>query len=212
MEVWYWWDIPEKPGVTQLGAQFFTQYEETIDKFKPSYSITVNVTVSEEYCDCYDAANLIKFIVNEPYLAFCRDYHVWDYNVEYHTREEAKAEYDKYRAWKNKKDAATAELDSKMISFVKDKILPLFKDSRIFDEGDCCSPRYEVIAPFNSNTDIVDKPGTYDWFSEDSMDVLKEYKEILNYGKQLSDSYEFWWFEPFSPVVTFYQDGAFDDV
>lgn len=95
-----WWETPEdKDDDDIITGQFFTQYEETIDKFKPSRSdmcikIVMRLDVDEPYCEDYvDAANIINFIKNEPALAFCRDYWGWDYNAEYHTREEAQIEY-----------------------------------------------------------------------------------------------------------------------
>ena len=42
----------------------------------------------------------LKFIRDEPMLAFCRDYCSWNYNQEYHTREEAEQEYLHYKSVK----------------------------------------------------------------------------------------------------------------
>lgn len=64
-----WWETPEdKDDDDIITGQFFTQYEETIDKFKPSRSdmcikIVMRLDVDEPYCEDYvDAANIINFI------------------------------------------------------------------------------------------------------------------------------------------------------
>jgi len=103
-----WWQIPDgsNPKQRYINGEFFAQYEENIDKFKPSRSeicaqITARPWNEEAERSCRDAVSCITFIRDEPYLAFCRDYWGWDYNTEYHTREEAKSEFDD---WKRDKD------------------------------------------------------------------------------------------------------------
>lgn len=107
--------IPECPGWLfgiwwnckgdNIKGQLFAQYEANIDKFKPSASplcqeiqVLWNETSgTSSTITAYEAAWMIQYIIKEPYLAFCRDYYFWDYNREYHTREEAKAAFDQWK-------------------------------------------------------------------------------------------------------------------
>lgn len=97
-----WWNMPDKSKeevISSISGDFFAQFEETIDKFKPSRSplcetVTAHLEEKDQpYCTCWKAAAMIKFIMTEPNLAFCRDYLGWDYNREFHSREEAEKEY-----------------------------------------------------------------------------------------------------------------------
>lgn len=209
-----WWETPEdKDDDDIITGQFFTQYEETIDKFKPSRSdmcikIVMRLDVDEPYCEDYvDAANIINFIKNEPALAFCRDYWGWDYNAEYHTREEAQIEYDKYKAWLANKLKYTKILDDKVVAFVKDRVIPRFNGAflRHYDE---LSPEYDLAAPLQENTDIVDEPGSYGWNGDDeeSQQIEAEYRALIEECTKVSHEYKFCWFSPVCESIYFFDD------
>lgn len=208
-----WWNVPEKDSERQkkIKGEFFAQFEEAIDKFKPSNSdICKDISVSldeSSTCVCWSAAAMVKFIKNEPYLAFCRDYMGWNYNEEFHSREEAKKEFEDYRKYTDSKAAFTKENDDKVIAFIKTKIVPRFLGARIVDKGDSWSPRYEVIAPFEENKNIVDEPGTYGWLGNDEEDVAidNEYKSMLKEIDAAAEKQGFLWFSPFNPSVFFYK-------
>ena len=210
-----WWTIPDgsNPEQRYISGELFTQYEETLDKFKPSRSclcttITAIPDEDDQICSCYTAAKMIAFIRNEPYLAFCRDYCRWNYNEEYHTREEARAKYDEYRVWQDNKVKYTKECDERVIAFVKERILPLFTDAEIHDNGENCSPRYDVIAPLKKNKDLVDECGCYEWFEDDDKEgkkTMEEFNALIKECEALSDKYEFFWSVPFNPDVYFYK-------
>ena len=150
---------------------------------------------------------MIKFVREEPYLAFCRDYCGWNYNHQYHTREEAKEVYDKWREWFDNKERVSAELDKKVLDFVQEKIAPFFNESKIVDLGEDWSPRYELQAPFDKNENMVNEPGTYGWFDKDDSEgkaIMDEFNALIDEGEQLSDRYEFFWFRPIHDSITFY--------
>lgn len=96
-----WWRF-ESESIAK--GELFAQYEANIDKFKPSASqlcqkiqVSWGKTSGTSFATTvYEAAWMIRYIIKEPYLAFCRDYNYWDYNREYHTREEAKAVFDQW--------------------------------------------------------------------------------------------------------------------
>ena len=208
-----WWTIPDGSNSNQkyISGEFFAQYEETVDKFKPSRSaICSTITlIPDGDCQnysCYTAAKMISFIRDEPYLAFCRDYCDWNYNEEYHTRDEAKAVYDKYRVRKDNKVKYTKEFDDKILAFVKDKILPLFTDAKIRDLGENWSPRYEVVAPLKKNKDVVKKYGSYCWFDDDDEEgkkTMEEFNALKEECYAIANEYDFCWFSPIDSIITF---------
>lgn len=132
-----------------ISARWFAQYEDTIDKFKPSAS-----TFCESIClygDEERERNLdwrvdaqINFIRNEPDLAFCRDYCGWDYNTEYHTREEA---HDRFLEWQKREimeERGTQECVRKIVEVFAKYIPEKFMDAcAVIDRGECISPRYK---------------------------------------------------------------------
>lgn len=214
-----WWDIPdsgEKLADNILG-HFFTQYEETVDKFKPSRSeiccdISVKFSGVHKSCDCYEARKAIKFIQTEPALAFCRDYCGWDYNAEYHTREEAEQELSKYKVFAKNKSKYTAICNDKVLTFVREKVLPQFNDAEMCrDEG--WSPEYHIVAPYESNKDIVEEPGMYGFFDDDDdgKALAAEFASIKKECDAIADKYGFMWSSPIGNSVLIYNEDEDSD-
>ena len=212
-----WWMIPDgsNPDQKYINGDFFAQHEETIDKFKPSASeISCCITArpyndDESDCTCWKAAKYINFIRNEPYLAFCRHYHGWDYNEEYHTREEAETEYKEWRNERDNETKYTSFLNEKFLSFVRENVLPLFTNSEIEDRGENWSPRYQVVAPLRDNKSIVKKSGTYGWFADDDergKKIMEEYYSLREECKKIGEEHEVLWFTPINESITFYEE------
>ena len=195
-----WWNYTGN----NTGA-FFTQYEETIDKFKPSRSVFCKLVHPEDIdVSAQSIAEMINFIIKEPHLAFCRDYYDWDYNTEFHSREEAE---QKFNEWKMKHDndlRITAECDEAVMNFVNAKILPMLEGSRVVDMGDFVSPRYQVIAPWAKNQE-AEGPGLYGWFEEG--DPLKdEFKAIVDECRKKARENECYWWPPIHDSVSLYEE------
>ena len=76
-----WWGDKDENN-NSVSGEFFAQFEDTIDKFKPSasqYCISITIDLDDDNLwSLYDVRDAIKYIANEPYLAFCRDYCYWD--------------------------------------------------------------------------------------------------------------------------------------
>lgn len=206
-----WWDFPDVNDKRNcIDGTFFAQYEECINKFKPSESsmrCSISAFFNEKiFIDLYKATKIICFIKNEPYLAFCRHYCGWNYNLDYHTRSEARRKYESYRSWKDRETKYTKEFDDKIVDFVKARVLPNFKDAELEDYGENYSPRYEVVAPFKKNKDLVDKPGCYAWFSDDDKEgvqIMKEFAKIIDECDKIADKYLFIWYSPIDNTVIF---------
>lgn len=196
-----WWNEPEKADEAEaFKCDVFAQYEETIDKFKPTRSEFCEVehiyldTEPNEF-GCFATAEMIDYIRKEPYLAFCRDYCYWNYNREYHSREEAQATFEEYRRKKENKDKWTEILDKRVLDFARENFLPMFESAEIVDRGDCCSPRYEIVCDMNKNPGIFGEPG---WYGFDQVDkeLMQRWNELKNECNQIADAHDFCWFYP----------------
>lgn len=155
----------------KLRCHIFTQYEEEINKFKPSASTIADkfdVYLDDASTDfAWEFAQDIKFIHDEPYLAFYRDMHYSDFNKEYVSRAKAKASFERH--FKQKKlEEETIALNNKDLLKTVYTILKDDIDAGtcfVYDRGDNWSPRYEIVMvnPF----DIED--GCYELF-----DILED--------------------------------------
>jgi hypothetical protein len=202
-----WWNVPEEPEKTTFKGEFFCQYESTIDKFKPSRSVmreAITINLSGIGDDVWNAVRMVDFIANEPYLAFCRDLCYWNYNYEYHTREEAKAVYDEFVRRKAIEQRLTGMLDEKVIEFMKDKVMPRFNGAEIIYHENC-SPSYEMVAPLDKNADFANEPGWYDLFSEGD-ELGAEYDALLEECEKAADAEEIFWSRPIHKSVYIYED------
>lgn len=155
-----WWSPVERKDSTKenptyetdrLHCDIFTQYEEEIDKFKPSASM-----VADEFNVCldnvsthfaWDFARDIEFIHDEPYLAFYREMHYTDFNREHISRAKAKSYFERYFKQKKLEEEVTVLNNRELLKVVYTILKEEFDNSECFihDRGDCWSPRYEVI-------------------------------------------------------------------
>lgn len=210
-----WWKPPKEntADAKYIDGEFFTQFEETIDKFKPSRSeihaeFTAYPYAEREWCVCDYIKDILSFIKNEPHLAFCRDYYSWDYNVEFHSREEAKERYEKFRVREESKVKYTKIFNERILNFVRTKILPCFNDAEIYDQGENISPRYDVRASYQKNQHLVDEPGLYALFEDDDEKgkaLMDELKQIEKECYDFADENEFSWWSPISHCIFFYE-------
>lgn len=202
-----WWGEPDKDG--NVPGEFFAQYEETIDKFKPSASeiyedFCVLFDLGNPHCDMYHIALQIRFIRDEPYLAFCRDYLMWDYNTEYHTREEAKEEFYKFRHERDRHYKYQEICEKRILDYFRNEVVPNLEDGVLYYDADIC-PAYEVRAPFSKNKqnaayeDVFDEPGLYT-FEDDGYDAL------VSECDRLCEQNNTWWNCPIEPRIYIYDD------
>lgn len=203
-----------------IQGRFFAQYESAIDKFKPSTSeIKSDFYISTQKKNDLDdyhmiqVCRMINFIIEEPALAFCRDYNGWDYNLQFHTREEAQEKFDRYQAWYKNKTKKIEEINEKFIRFAKEKFCPMFNEATVIDYGEDCSPRFQLIAPYSQNKKLVPKAGLYSCFSEEPTEEEKqielEYDALMKESERISDEFEFVWFPPLDDTVKIVSQASF---
>lgn len=135
----------------RLHCYIFTQYEDEIDKFKPSASM-----VCEEFGFYFASptanrlwafASDIKFIHDEPYLAFYREMHYTDFNREYVSRAKAKAYFERHLKEKKLEEETIALNNKEMLKTIYEILKEDIDEGTCFvvDRGDSWSPRYEII-------------------------------------------------------------------
>lgn len=172
-----WWEPIEdadtgKPYTDRVHCSIFAQYEEEIDKFKPSASMVCEeLTLYFQYPSTsrlWAFADDIKFIRDEPYLAFYREMHYTDFNRQYISREEARTYYELHKA-ERKLEAEVKEANDKDILSTICQILKEDLEAGncfIQDRSESWSPRYEIIV---KNTSDECENGCYD-----VLDIIEE--------------------------------------
>jgi hypothetical protein len=177
-----WWspvskqdsEDPEHPTTyetNRLHCSIFTQYEEEIDKFKPSASTFVKEFTF--YLDntsgygMWEFVKTIKFIHDEPYLAFYREMHYTDFNQEHITRAKAKSYFERHFKQKKLEEEAEALNNRELLKTIYTILKEDLDEGNCFihDRGDRWSPRYEIVT--KNTYDVED--GCYGLF-----DILEE--------------------------------------
>ena len=136
-----WWGEPTENS-TRLVGTWFAQYEETIDKFKPSrseFTDVINVdtateTVSTSYLE------QTAFIRDEPMLAFARDYCGYDFD----SREAAEREFVEYKQRRDNRKRLQEEYDHKVLHVFREHFdKEVLKDCYVI-KRDHASPAYII--------------------------------------------------------------------
>lgn len=230
-----WWNGANE--YNQLLGCFFAQYKENIDKFKPTHSnIKVDFTLSFNYDTLtlmeseppcvYDIIENISFIKNEPYLAFCRDCLSWNYNLSYHTREEAERKFKDYKRSKINSRNAKEEFDKKIMNVVM-KYFKVYMDEGVCtldDIGEGWSPRYNIIInkdTKNKKFRLVDPDmePTIDIFEHMLpmdrsfvKDFVKEFNSVLSDCSIKALQEDMYWDSPVSSYIEVVDGKTFKDI
>lgn len=208
-----WWDTSDKTLSSADGehvkGEFFCQYEDTIDKFKPTASVLTadfSVGLTNNNINIYEVNRIITFIIRQPYLAFCRDYCAWNYNHEYHSPRKARKEFKKYKKQSTIDSKVRAKNNAKVLKWVEKYILPHYAVAEITDRGDAWSPRYEVFVPYSENKDIlnVDGPGSYRWFQSEDELLYKMWTKFTDRLHKKALKKDVYWYAPIHASVEIY--------
>ena len=212
-----WLQVPDpddeeskKQRQSWIKVSFFSQWEDAIDKFKPSRSnllVTENFDLKVELdeegyptgkvaqeldyaCyewDMYDINRLVYFMYKYPELAFVRDYEGVDFNIEYMDRDTAKKKFEDYKAKAKLFYEIEEEYTQKILSFVKERALKWYNiEPYIDDRGEGWSPRYELVFPLEDiNAQEKEEPlhkGSY--YIGDDKQVAKDIKQYNKIKKE----------------------------
>lgn len=233
-----WWSpietkesTEEKPmyDFDHLRCQFFAQYEDEIDKFKPSashISVDYNIylpTHSEETLYIANIADHIVYICKEPKLAFYKEMHWVDYNTAYITRTKARCYWLKYKLTKIKDKFVSTYYTKKALRALYKVFKPAISEGvcKIVDQGNVVFPRYELLL-INQWTDDL-KNGCYGLadiyeclFNVDKEEAdkveTKLDKLMMTYDVYASKIWRIWWHKPFHISVTVVSENYFKEV
>ena len=152
----------EKKQVCGIEVQFFSQFEDAINKFKPSRSnLLVKIDFQFKYddmgvyskeidyedieYDMWDVYKLLGFMYKYPAYAFVRDYEGVDFNTTVMDIRTAKRKFEKYKNGRKQLRALQKEYECKVFEYLK-KMAPTWLDVEpyVCDRGDSWSPRYEL--------------------------------------------------------------------
>lgn len=186
-----------------LGCSLFFQYEEEIDKFKPSASMFVGEFdfhfeegfLTSGYMNAYGD---LGFIIKEPYLAYYKEMHYTDFNHEYVSREKAKRFFIHEHELREKQKAVKKQNEEVMLETLKYIVGPIVKSGDAFIvRSECFSPKYEVFFRniiLDDGKPLFNEEGHYYLFSLGYEDEEKDKKlwkdkekECENRSKKVHD-------------------------
>ena len=207
-----WWTPVEEKGSTKdnpvyatnkVHCQIFTQYEEEIDKFKPYGSMvqdTFNIYLDDPHnhniSSVWNFVRDIKFIHDEPYLAFYREMHWSDFNREYISRAKAKSYFERHFKQKKLETEINELNDRALLKTIYTILKEDIDEGNCFieDRGDCWSPRYEIIMknPFEVEDGCY---GIFDCFDEpDATEAKKLFDKTIEDCKKRAKKTGSIWF------------------
>lgn len=174
-----------------VSGAFFGQFEDAIDKFKPSasmYSFDFRATGEKDedgdptVCDSdlCRVASAIRYIAAEPEMAFYRDVFYADYNEQLVTKEEARLQYVLYKRDQELRERLSEYLGRQAKKFVEEELVPkggILESAKVeYDEE---HRHYSIIVPYEGNEARFPKgPGEYYWDIEELEPLEKKLKEF----------------------------------
>ena len=165
-------------------AKIFWQYEEYIDKFKPTasnYVFSISFTIKENEIIChsdYMLEKALKFMLDEPALTFCREIFYWT-EYEYHSRISARIKKFKFIFLANFNKKLGNILQQYMLKWCKRKLQKkLGVKIYIYTKNPNITPRYALITQIEKDSDIKDRDDLL--FEEISEKFNNKYKKLNN--------------------------------
>lgn len=223
-----WWSpVEDKEASTEekkvymtdrLHCDIFAQFEEEIDKFKPSASMvsdSFNFWLdSKSNGSLWKFARDVLFIRDEPYLAFYRDIHFTDFNREHISRARAKAAYKRYLKKKQDEVEIVALNNKEMLDFINTAFEDFIEQKAftIQDRGSCVLPRYRLIMKNIFAAEGLED-GTYELFEmgfDGEEEDKKLYKKKLKECEKRADKADIWWSRPFNSFVDVVSEERFN--
>lgn len=142
-----WWSFKvNKEGIISIIGEFFAQYEEEIDKFKPSasyYGCDMEAIMAADGSVSLEegkVVSIINFIRNHPYRA-------WNGHISFNddvSGLKAWCRYQKRQRWHRKKKRLQRRVYQDACKFAKmaSKLLPYTNNITVEDYGEGIYPRY----------------------------------------------------------------------
>lgn len=207
------WLLTKEDRETQE-VQYFCQYEQDINKFKPSESNIYKKVIVYTYEDNNNRVdtsiiymdyimNSIELIHKHPLRAWYENYYGAMCDCQYVSGAKILSCWVQYKFNKAKSGFVVSLCDKLTIKFVKKYICPYIRlcenDEFVFidDYGTSCSPRYEVCVKTTGQT------GAYAWFEDDesSQELENKWDKFTTKMKKLTRLFNVVWYPPFNEIV-----------
>lgn len=207
------WCLAKEDKETQE-IQYFCQYEQDINKFKPSESNIYKKIIAYTYENNNDKVdtlivymdyiiNSIELIRKHPLRAWYENYYGAMCDCKYVSGSKVLLHWVQYKLNETKRHLVISLCDKLTIRFVKKYICPYIclceDDEYVFidDYGTSCSPRYEVCVKTTGQT------GAYAWFEddEDGQKLESKWDKFIAKMKKLTKLFNVVWYPPFNEIV-----------
>ena len=210
---WLFGIRPKKTKENNVKVTFFCQYEQEINKFKPSHSEYIcEIEPSSSNDSGWDfmfgegeMLKIINFIHKHPIRAWNRDVEGIDYNVEYHTSVGLLWKYIRRQCSFITSNFIKNLLDKIMVRFVEKKIFPYlisegFGNIRLYDNGENVFPRYDISCTFKDGTTMK---GYYSLFGDDEsgFSVEKQWDKKRAKLQDIAERLNLYWHDPISSCI-----------
>lgn len=192
-----WWNLDGKKNF-----DFFTQFEQTIDKFKPAASLFVKENVPLDDLRLENIAVMCQFIKKHPYRAFKCD-QTWTHDIwEWDLLNGCFADYWKQRFGDVLCPFLRERLAKKYYKIVKEIVDNRLINPKIIDEekkGWCIIPRFHIICDGIKGEEL--KPGHYNIDFKEELDerLLKKikrynerYDKLTKINFWITEGMDFW--------------------
>lgn len=162
----------------------FAQHKNYINKFKPTASSLLVESelyipaLKDEGLDEYEAeklTDLMRFVREQPYLAWYRDTHLTDFNLKYVSPEEAKKDFEASEKERLATIKAQAEMEEEEMAWMKNYFDKLGVEYHITTDEDCYPKHTVIIHDKNQTAGFVDVMSEKDW--EEFNGIYEKYKE-----------------------------------
>ena len=207
----------KKYKLDEITADFFTQYEDCIDKFKPSASTIstyeghfVLEDLNLNWFFYHRIADTIQMIIKYPAVMWYRDVHYADLNYDYVTVEEANEAFTEWRLKENNKKLIHAENEKVMLDALKYIAGPVIEAGEAFiaDSGENCSPRYRLVL---LNTGDPKEDGCYRIWDLGYEDAEEDKKYFEEKEKECEErAKDVYWFNPVSDCCSYISKERFE--
>jgi hypothetical protein len=193
-----WWNYPKSTkDLDKVTGTLFAQWEDEIDKFKPSQSnICFDIEVSRIRgiltTEISEIVEKLNDMVTNRYTNICNEL-----GLEYSSEENAMGVFTKHLMQKSAYKTCEQFLDSLILDFVREHWLGNFTNAEIRYHINMY-PHYDIVAPYRDNLDWVSEPGCYNIESQDGEFDMDEFNKLVESCEKIANRNGVYWHSPIS--------------
>jgi len=204
---------------TAIKGNFFCQYEECIDKFKPTASVyfdEFSVRFDEDgesyVSSTWKIYKILRFIKQHPLRAWASDYCGYNYNLEYVSPVKILFDYISYKSQNCFEKILKPILDKNMINYTMKLFYPTIETNvlaegwevEVRDREDLIFPKYSVLVKLPDNCNV--ETGHYSMFDEDEKDLQERWDKREKLLSKIASIFNVYWCSPVYDSITFWKE------